>query len=70
VPNYCFDVVEPWRHELKVLNPELAEILESGGIDIGKKLEPAAFFFSFNLRDSFRSLCSVFLIIAVRQIVC
>jgi hypothetical protein len=33
VPNYCFGVVEPWQHELNVLNPELAEILESGGID-------------------------------------
>ena len=33
MPNYCFGVVEPWQHELKVLNPELAEILESGGID-------------------------------------
>jgi hypothetical protein len=27
-------------------SPKLAEILESGGSDIGKKLEPAAFFFS------------------------
>jgi hypothetical protein len=37
-----------WQHELKVLNPELADILESGGSDIGKKLQPAVFFFSIN----------------------
>ena len=36
----------PSEDLLKILNPELAEILESGGSDIGRKLEPAAFFFS------------------------
>ena len=36
----------PREDLLKILNPELAEILDSGGSDIGKKLEPAAFFFS------------------------